>query len=463
MEIIMRAPLFLIITLVLLTSLGVPVPAEAETRKDVVGFWTFYLEPGFNLVTFPVLPDTPTLNAVIGDRLGAVEITCWDSGIGRYRWARYDPESDDWSGDLFLLSRGTAYWINLLDNNAQVRLIVTGHPEVYTQFSWRRLGNGWKYYGPTYGKARDLAEIPPDIAGDLVVAWNKDLERFELAEGNALKRWYSPDFERIMPDRGYIAYVKSRPVRRIGVPTKLEADKEKFEDNSPPRDDGPNDNRGYSLPPNPLVVGNSESFALCFENGEICSRGLVINVMREGLRLGLDGEPEPYLNQIDRFELPDGGIEPGKFKIALTVSESESHLNPGDRVYLQAQGPGGTTSRSVSFEIPESERFLTDIRFPNPLVSGGIVSIAPETFALGKPFPNPFNDRFSIEFDLPATELVEYRIFDLRGRQVHQSSRPMSAGQHRMTVSASNMSTGIYLLELKAGSSRGIAKVAHIK
>ncbi len=451
----------------LLLVIGAPNFSEAVPQEDVVGFWNIELQPGYNFVTFPVLPDTPTLAGVIGNQLGAVDITTWDDRIGGYRWAHYNPESHQWSGNLFLLNRGTGYWINLINADESRNLVTKGHPEVYTRFRLNDLGGGWKYYGPTIGREQDLTELNASHPGALLLRWNNDLDRFDLAESNSAREWFSPEFEVLAPDQAFLVYQTERNVRSLGPLTQLEAEHAAFidqDDENPSRDGFGNNDIAYMTPPWPLIVGNRDGLAVCFENGQACANEIVLNVVRESLRIGVNGNLEPYAENIDRFEIPGGGIEPGKFRIALTVGESAQFLNPGDRVYLTVDGPRGTSTRSTSFEIPSSsEHFIPDVSFPTPLIAAGERAVAPREFAVAAPFPNPFNDRFSVEFNLPETAPVDYKLFDLQGREVYNVSRPMTAGLHRLTIQANGISTGIYLLEIKAKRHRGLAKVAHVK
>lgn len=447
---------------------GIASYLEATPQEDVVGFWTIELQPGFNLVTFPVLPDTPTLAEVVGSQFGTVEITTWDDRIGGYRWAHYDPESHRWTGNLFLLNRGVGYWINLIDAEEPQRLVAKGHPEVYTRLKLQDLGGGWKYYGPTIGREQEIADLPASHPGTLLLRWNNELNRFGLAESDRDFKWYSPEFNTFAPDQAYIVFQTSREVRTIGPPMPLEAEHVNFvdiNDDDPAMDSGIQDDLAYEMPPWPLIVGNRDGLAVCFENGDVCDNELTVNVIREGLRLGVNGNLEPYAENINSFEIPDGGIEPGKFRVALTVGESAEFLNPGDRVYLTVDGPRGSSTRSTSFEVPSSaDHFIPDVSFPNPLIAGdGSNAIVLSEFVVAAPFPNPFNDRFSVEFNLPETAPVNYKLYDLQGREVYSVSRPMTAGLHRLTISADGISTGIYLLEIKANGHRGLAKVAYVK
>lgn len=460
----MKAQRLILFSLICFLTLVIPPNTQAVTQEDVVGFWTFNLKPGFNLVSFPVLPDTPTMQEVIGDALGDVEITTWDPRLGRYRWARYDSDAESWSGDLFLVDRGAAYWVNLYNADGERTMIVTGHPEQYTRFRWQSLGSGWQFYAPTIGREELLSDLPPVSIRDLVVAWDSERACYELAEAVQNQRWHSNTFDQFEPDRAYLAYLKTRVLQPIGPLTRKEAYLEQLSRGNRPRLDGEGgDQVQYEMPPYPLIVGNKTGLPVCFENGELCSGGFTVNVVREALRMTPGGELEPFAEDMGRYAVAPGNAEEGRFNMALTVGLSRDFLNPDDRAYLVVRGPNRTETRSTSFEIPEGERFIPDISFPDPLNLPSATPTAPASFAVEAPFPNPFNDRFYVEFSLPETAPVAYRLYDMRGREVYRVERPFTAGFHRLSIKAGNLSAGIYLLQIEAGSRQGLAKVAHIK
>ena len=98
----------------------------------------------------------------------------------------------------------------------------------------------------------------------------------------------------------------------------------------------------------------------------------------------------------------------------------------------------------------------------NELEVEGVPSV-PAEFALGTPYPNPFNDRFQLEFSLPESGLTACALRDLNGGVVFQEKRLLSAGTHRMAVAPGNLPSGIYLFELRSSSGRELVKVAHLK
>jgi len=455
-------PLNAILTTLIL--IGTPVSVWATPQTDVVGYWRFDFQPGFNLVTFPVLPNTATLPAVIGEALGAVEITNWDSRLGRFRYARYDAEQNTWSGDLFLLSRGTAYWVNILGNEPR-RLTVVGHPEIYTRFRWSSLGSGWKFYGSTYGKRQRLADLPPDDPRDIALQWNADRRRFEFAVVDADARWRSAAFDAFEPDKGYIIHLNRSGLRSvIGPPTRLEDLVEsKLPRGGLERDEAGDDLPAYIQPPQPLMVGNLMGLPVCYAGGSVCNGGFTVSMVREMLRIGLGGELEPYPEPIDEYFISPGEAEQGRFKLALTLGGYPGALQPADRIYLLVRAQNGGETRSNSFEIPPEERILFDLTFNEPLSMPGAPPAAPTEFAIGSIFPNPFNDRFNFELRLPETALVKYILFDLQSREALKAEKRLSSGVHRVSVAGGSLAAGVYLMRIECGGKVGLAKIAHIK
>ncbi len=451
----------------LLVILSFAAVTSAESQQDVVGYWTFNLEPGFNLVTFPVMPDTPTLDAVFGNRLGDVEVSTWDNRINGYRWARFNSETSSWEGNLFILRRGVAYWVNLLDAPGQQSIRVVGHPEVYSRTHETEIATGWRYFGPTSGKTQPLDQFTAVSQGDLLIAWNNDNSRFEIAEAQAGGAWLANTFNSLQPDHGYIIHKQGRVVRRIGEERNSDGVLSNPGDDDQGQDMDPVeqmfDNGVIEMPPYPVIVGNKDGLPVCFQDGRACDGGFIVQVVRETMQMDVEGGFEAVHEVMAEYEVFSGGVEPGKFRIPLTVSAQPEHLNVGDRTMLIVKGPNNSETHSQTFQVIPGERFLTDIGFDSPLATSSDELVIPTAFSLSSPFPNPFNDRFSLEFNLPNTGVVAYSIYDLNGREVRTNQLPLTQGRHRLTITAGDLSAGLYIVEVKAGNSRGLAKIAHLK
>jgi len=103
--------------------------------------------------------------------------------------------------------------------------------------------------------------------------------------------------------------------------------------------------------------------------------------------------------------------------------------------------------------------------------NGGTASTLPKHFQVGAA-PNPFNPSTKIEYGIPAeagTVAVSLRVFDIAGRLVRDLVDGQRApGLYQATWdgkdNAGNVaSTGIYFIQMHAGSWSGVHKVTLVK
>jgi Leucine-rich repeat (LRR) protein len=77
----------------------------------------------------------------------------------------------------------------------------------------------------------------------------------------------------------------------------------------------------------------------------------------------------------------------------------------------------------------------------------------PKQFKLEQNHPNPFNPQTTIGFVLPRASHVRLELFDLLGRKVAVwLDEFRKAGHHSITVNSNDLSSGVYLYRLTAGS-----------
>jgi hypothetical protein len=76
-----------------------------------------------------------------------------------------------------------------------------------------------------------------------------------------------------------------------------------------------------------------------------------------------------------------------------------------------------------------------------------------QNFELMQNYPNPFNPSTRIAFNLPASERVQLKIFNVLGKEVTTLVNGMlEAGRYEFTFDASNLASGIYFYRIQAGS-----------
>jgi hypothetical protein len=77
----------------------------------------------------------------------------------------------------------------------------------------------------------------------------------------------------------------------------------------------------------------------------------------------------------------------------------------------------------------------------------------PSTYSLSQNYPNPFNPNTTIEFQVPVAGEVSLKVYNLLGEEVATLvNSTIPVGSHSIEWNASNLSSGLYLYRLKAGS-----------
>jgi len=88
----------------------------------------------------------------------------------------------------------------------------------------------------------------------------------------------------------------------------------------------------------------------------------------------------------------------------------------------------------------------------------------PFKYALYQNYPNPFNPVTKISFDIPEKNNVKIKIFDVLGKLVKVLlNETKDAGSYSVTFDGTNLPSGVYYYEIKAGNYTAAKKMALIK
>lgn len=84
----------------------------------------------------------------------------------------------------------------------------------------------------------------------------------------------------------------------------------------------------------------------------------------------------------------------------------------------------------------------------------------PNSILLGQNYPNPFNPTTQIPFSLQNTSTITLQILDLTGRILAEpiSSRVYPAGQHTVSINASDLASGLYHYSLSTNTGFQLTK-----
>jgi hypothetical protein len=129
--------------------------------------------------------------------------------------------------------------------------------------------------------------------------------------------------------------------------------------------------------------------------------------------------------------------------------------NPELRKASTTGGPIG----DLTWELPDGynsvQSDITDVEANNTLST---------EFVLNQNYPNPFNPTTNIEFAVPKSDYVTLKVFNILGQEVATLiNRQMSAGSYKIDFDASELSSGIYIYRLKAGSLTSSKKMILLK
>jgi hypothetical protein len=85
-------------------------------------------------------------------------------------------------------------------------------------------------------------------------------------------------------------------------------------------------------------------------------------------------------------------------------------------------------------------------------------------FALHSAYPNPFNPQTTVTFDLPEKVNVTIRIYDSTGKTVATLINGLhEAGRHRVRFMGTNLASGLYFCEMRAGNFKQVQKMLLVK
>jgi len=84
----------------------------------------------------------------------------------------------------------------------------------------------------------------------------------------------------------------------------------------------------------------------------------------------------------------------------------------------------------------------------------------PNIFSLSQNYPNPFNPITNIEFQIPYSEFVTLRIYNLLGKEVATLvSNKLKSGNHTYHFDGRNLASGVYYYQLVAGEFQDVKKM----
>ena len=88
----------------------------------------------------------------------------------------------------------------------------------------------------------------------------------------------------------------------------------------------------------------------------------------------------------------------------------------------------------------------------------------PNHHALSPAYPNPFNPKTTLNFNLQVDERVSIYVYNMQGQMIESlMDEEMQAGNHSVTWNADAFGSGIYLVKMLSGGLESTQKITLIK
>jgi hypothetical protein len=158
-----------------------------------------------------------------------------------------------------------------------------------------------------------------------------------------------------------------------------------------------------------------------------------------------------YLDVSDNFDEPD------VFTDIYDAAYSVKDLIPGQTYFWKVwaktyEGDSLWSTETFGFHVSHA----AGIRDKTVL--------KPDTYKLFPNYPNPFNPRTIINYELPITNFVDLSIYNLRGQKVVTLvSGRQKTGYHQIEWDASGFASGVYFLTLEAGNFKATQKMLLVR
>ncbi|MGE5410944.1 MAG: T9SS type A sorting domain-containing protein [Clostridiales bacterium] len=152
-----------------------------------------------------------------------------------------------------------------------------------------------------------------------------------------------------------------------------------------------------------------------------------------------------------------------------TLKFEDTNVVKGNEYYYAVTAIDNGTQNTVS---PFTGMRLESSRFINMSTWSAVVGVDPSdvkpemhfTYALRQNYPNPFNPATTLVYQIPQSDKVVLKVFDVLGREVATLvNQEQKAGEHSVRFDGSALPSGIYIYSIQAGQFRYSRKLMLLK
>ncbi len=146
-----------------------------------------------------------------------------------------------------------------------------------------------------------------------------------------------------------------------------------------------------------------------------------------------------------KFHLADASPCIDKGNPDAIYNDPEDASNPGLALFPAR----GTVKNDMgAFGGPGARKTITAVKHDRSTNEA-----QPNTFVLFQNYPNPFNPTTTIEFELPNSDFVTLKVYNLLGREVATlAEQKLAAGRHQFEWDARRFVSGVYFYKIEASN-----------
>jgi hypothetical protein len=192
-----------------------------------------------------------------------------------------------------------------------------------------------------------------------------------------------------------------------------------------------------------------QKIAVLYDTQDSTARPLTAAII-ENDGLGVENKPQFYIDSVNARNGRFGTIIPGNYSPGIRRIEI---YDLQGRLRAVATSPDGTwNGRSSVANTGATPLTLVFTGFRTIALPAPPQKPLPTTFKLGQNYPNPFNPSTTIPIQVPRTERVVLKVFDVLGREVATLlNETLSANEYLIPFNAGALSSGVYFYRVQAG------------
>ena len=153
------------------------------------------------------------------------------------------------------------------------------------------------------------------------------------------------------------------------------------------------------------------------------------------------------INKSTIIYVPFNNLNSANIDCSPSISPDRiSIINKNDYSYLVISPSGSSKQQNISIDFSIEPEYYTRENTKKTK------SLQEKEFKLGSAYPNPFNPTTTINFNVPKRSDVVLKIFNINGKLIEKVNYGNIKGSYKYQFDGSQLSSGVYIYKLDAGS-----------